>query len=735
MKHLDANPLPGPLTLVLVLALLLPSAASAQCIDYGDYLHHAATMTLPGTAVRRIAAEGDLVVIAAGSIGLEILSVADPANPALITTFDTPGTCQDVRLRGSVAYVSDGTLGIQIIDLINPASPQIVGNWDPGSVSVLDIEGSTMAVQGTAGFYLLDLVHPFAPALVGSCAGPAVGLDLALDGGRAYLAGYDGLRIVDLSVPATPAVIGFHAASTFGDIVAVEAAGDIVYLVDNPAGDEFGLFATLDVSNPASPVVIAELGFYYASDLAVAGPIACVMDGGYGPQLHDVADPANPIGVLGMSGLNFAYRVEMSDGNCYVAGSGYFGIIVVPSLVPPPELNLIPTPSSDLKIIGDRLVTVGLEGLVTWSLADPAAPVMLATRPIGGYHLDVAGSLAAVTGEAGGLQLVDVSNMSAPVLRSVANTPGDARDVLLSGNYAYVADGPAGLTVVLVAQPATPQVMTTIDTPGQAAGLALDGPYLYLADLYAGLRIFDISSPASPLLLGSVSLSGIDNVVVQGGYAFVADGSALTVIDVSIPSAPRIIARLWTTGGMSEGLWLDGDVLYVGGSSELLYLFDVANPAEPRPIGMHSGQGEDVTGLAMTATMIFATDWQGIHLLPISCTTSGAPEPPVTSSALRILPAFPNPSTDRVEFVIELSEGTLAGEDHTDTSGRVLEGVVVNVSGRIVHRCPRVVALGRQARLAWDGRDDAGSPCASGIYYLRVSSSPGTATRQFLRVR
>ena len=46
------------------------------------------------------------------------------------------------------------------------------------------------------------------------------------------------------------------------------------------------------------------------------------------------------------------------------------------------------------------------------------------------------------------LQIIDVSNPAAPVLRGSYHTPGHAMSVFISGSLTYVADGDGGLVIL-----------------------------------------------------------------------------------------------------------------------------------------------------------------------------------------------------------------------------------------------------------------------------------------------
>lgn len=162
----------------------------------------------------------------------------------------------------------------------------------------------------------------------------------------------------------------------------------------------------------------------------------------------------------------------------------------------------------------------------------------------------------------------------------------------------------------------------------------LDGARLLALNAYRGLQIVDLADPARPALLSRVPVEGTPvDLYLRGGVAFVTvsdvfaygplagvpaglgptSGSELWAVDVSSPTEPAVLARLPVEGQLEETR-LVGDVLYVvsrrapwygpgpvvagpaspgvaGGpvapaEADLVYVasFDVASPADPRPV-------------------------------------------------------------------------------------------------------------------------------------------------------
>src|SRR5512147_927590 len=88
------------------------------------------------------------------------------------------------------------------------------------------------------------------------------------------------------------------------------------------------------------------------------------------------------------------------------------------------------TKAHDVEVRGDRAYCAFLDGLMILDLSNPRDPETLSQLHIGGgYALALAGDLALVAAADKGLAVVDVSDAKAPVLKSLLDTPGEARDI------------------------------------------------------------------------------------------------------------------------------------------------------------------------------------------------------------------------------------------------------------------------------------------------------------------
>ena len=138
-----------------------------------------------------------------------------------------------------------------------------------------------------------------------------------------------------------------------------------------------------------------------------------------------------------------------------------------------------------------------------------------------------AGEHILVADGAGGLAVVDGSNVTAPVLVQRLPTSGAAVDVDVEGSLAAVAAGSGGVDLYDVTDPATVVYLATVDTPGLAMAAALTGNLLYVAD-YHTIEVYDVSAPTAPTFAGwedtPVRAMGLD---AASDLAVVADWSSV----------------------------------------------------------------------------------------------------------------------------------------------------------------------------------------------------------------
>ena len=321
----------------------------------------------PGDA-RGLRVLGDTAFIADGNSGLQIVSVANPANPGFQGSCATGADARDVDVAGAFAYVADGLSGLQIINVSNLSSPFRAGGYDSdGEAGGIQVTGSlaVMADYGP-GTQIIDISNPSTPVRRGVYDNTGYANGIRVVGNRAFVAkgatvsrAYVGFDILDISNPSSPSRVGGITEINYGSSpvgMGVDVSGDLVFLAGGNAGLQ--IFNVADPSNPSL------VGFYdtpgWASSVRVQGSYAFLADGDAGMQMIDVSNPAFPVRVGGYDTTGSANDLEVNDDLVYLA-DGAAGLVILRVSGIPPSIIAQPVSQSPSEG-GDVVLTVAASG-------------------------------------------------------------------------------------------------------------------------------------------------------------------------------------------------------------------------------------------------------------------------------------------------------------------------------------------------------------------------------------
>lgn len=293
-------------------------------------------------------------------------------------------------------------------------------------------------------------------------------------------------------------------------------------------------------------------------------------------------------------------------------------------VLPPPVLvgSLDTLEAWDVSVSGLlAFVADAASGLQVIDVSSPTAPVLLGSldSPSQEFGVSVSASRAFVATSGSGLQVIDVSNPAAPALLGRADTAGLAVGVAVSGSLAFVADGDSGMQVIDVLNPITPVVVGSVDTPGFAEDVAVSGSLAFVADASSGLQVIDVSNPTAPVLVGNVNTPDAAlSVSASGSLTFVASGvSGLQVIDVSNPTAPVVVGSV-DTPGFAHDVAVSGLRAFVGDGSSGLQVIDLSDPRAPVLLGSADTPGWAL-GVSVSGSLAFVADASsGMHVIDVS---------------------------------------------------------------------------------------------------------------------
>jgi len=532
--------------------------------------------------VQAVCVSGSLAYVADWGGGLQIIDISNPTSPWRRGYYLTPGLAEGVFFSGGYAYVADrGSL--HIIDVSNPAVPRRVGSYG-GMNSAMDVRvygDLAYVADGVAGLRIITISNPTAPTLRGSY--PAQALSVSISGTLACVAdlALPGLRVIDVSNASSPTLRG--SLPLQGSPQVVRANGNLVYFGSSCAPTALQI---IDISDPAAPTLRGGCAITHAMDLSVSDNVAYVAGNCEGLRVIDVSDPGAP--TLRVTCFSPFPALGVSVwGNVACVGSNGAGLQVLDISNPTsPRLSgSLVCPGlhgEDVALVGSLAYIVCGYGFMIIDVSNPAAP---SVRGIGNT-LDnaegvfVAGPLAYLANQFGGLQILDVSNPASPRQYGSCDTPGYARYAYATGGFAYVADGLSGLQIIDVSKPDAPTLRGTCDTPGEAKGVFVSGGRAYVADWYRGLRIVDVSNPSSPTLRSGCDTPGLAyDVVVARGLAYIADSDrGLQIIDVRDPSRPAFRGA-YDTPGTARDLCLRDGLVYLADDSGGVWILQYTGEA------------------------------------------------------------------------------------------------------------------------------------------------------------
>ena len=212
--------------------------------------------------------------------GFSFLSVYAPST----------GVVQGVTNYQNVMFVATGDPGLEVIDVSNKASPGYISRYDSFGLAV-KAEAQYPYVyiaDRDAGVLMVDFSNVNSLVLVGSYNTPGQAYDVAISGDYLYVADLDNLAIADISVPDTLIPVN-NVSLTGGEVTYVSARGDTAFVTD------VANFYIIDLTNPYLPDILTTYNTSgNAQGIAVADTFAFIADGVEGVKAYSISDPSNP---------------------------------------------------------------------------------------------------------------------------------------------------------------------------------------------------------------------------------------------------------------------------------------------------------------------------------------------------------------------------------------------------------------------------------------------------------
>jgi hypothetical protein len=417
-----------------------------------------------------------------------------PAAPALAGAFATAGPVQALAYAAPRLLVLDGQRGLQNLHASNPAALSVTGAYTrvTSGLALACVSGAALVADANGGLFRIATASPTNLTVTTNALLPAAGVSLATSGSALYVAaGEQGLLTLDATTLETRAV------TDVGDAADVAVLGTTLYVAAGFAGAY-----SLSLAAPFAPAPLGDFATgARGSDAAASGSTLFVAGDEGGLQIHSLQNLSLPtrLGIVG------------------AAASPRCLAVSYPNL-----------------LVGD-----GLYGLKIFNIADPTAPVLRGTYAASGLshtrRVAASGSRAAVT-DGKTIELLSIANPAAPALLASLQPGGFVFDLAAVGGEVYAACGGAGLKALRMD---TLAVDSTVATPGPATGVAAASNRLTVACGPAGWQTLNIDSPANPVPVKTTAGRTVFDAAAAGALVYLADGARTALVsNVSAPLTP-----------------------------------------------------------------------------------------------------------------------------------------------------------------------------------------------------
>lgn len=539
--------------------------------------------------------------------GLLIIDVSNPETPTLLGSYDTPGSAVDVFVSETTAYIADTAHGLQIINVGDPRNPVLLNNYvAPKKATGVWVKGSTAYIADNyQGLLVVNVKDPVHPQLISNIKTQVSKVQIV--GNTAYLLNYaNSLLCYDISDPAHPKLLSSGIQNMFGDSGVrdyennIFVAGNTVYLASRAAGLQLA-----DVTNPATPIW---LGLYYnfsgyAADVWVTGSMAYLADEHNGLQIIDISSPETPLHLGNFNNCQ-ANTIQVVGSEAYIGGARNFYVVDISDPSHPAELGkcALSGDAEDLFVINKNVyIAEGVDGLQIINISDPKKPEVIATYEMPGYStrgINVVNTLAYVA-DSDGIEIIDLSRIGPTTPRIIGKykTSGDAVDVGVAGSTAYIADGDKGLKIVDITDSAAPTLVSVYTPIGSTKKVQVVDNRAYLLNT-GNLQIIDITDQAHPKNIDICDTTGSPGECqIVNDKAYIADGNSgrLLIIDLTAKNSNLYFPHAACTDGWQT------EIAVINSGSQSVYenltVYDKLGQAMERviPVNLDPWQRNELT--------------------------------------------------------------------------------------------------------------------------------------------
>ncbi len=440
-------------------------------VDVSDPRHPILTTSLPTpSGILSLDVAGDYAELGSADSGLLVVDIADPDNPQMAAQLPIDDRIVGLSYEPPYAYLGAFSAGFHIVDLRVPTNPVLVGRFTtyPIPYRVVANQGLAFAADGLGALTVLDVRTPWAPEDIGRIHVPCDVRGIAVAGSHVYVVGAQGIvggrggfHVIDATNPSSaPQASPVAALPPLHTGLVSDRIG---YMLGT---DDDGSLVVLDLGDPMVPQVLATLPGTHGTDIDLGTGRAYVIsyqtDGRY-LLVIDISSPSHPELESSAPVQALSPRALAVGGTRAAVAAGDAGLLIfdLPEDGSPVLVATIPMKGEavDVDLAGSLAIMCcdpfGIEIVDIENVARGVVGSLPMDRP---YSVTVNGSQAYV-GTHAGLDLISISDPERPAFLSHVDIPPLALSVAVANEMAYVANGNGGFQVIDVRNISSPVVI------------------------------------------------------------------------------------------------------------------------------------------------------------------------------------------------------------------------------------------------------------------------------------
>ncbi len=287
---------------------------------------NAAVVGAYGIRVSSLAVAGSYAYLALGSIGLTTLDVSNPSSPQYKGNITNKLTGSKTAISGDIAVVVGSPRGTDLISIADPDKPVVISSIAGSSLDVvISTDGRYAYITSDGDLKIVDIsTHN----VLGATTKPsiAIAFGVSISGDYAYVSdAQNGLKVVNIATPSNPTVVGSVALGGMAGKSAFKMSGASKYVF--VANSTLGIIQVVDVTIPTAPILKTSINAGSALGIAVQGNYAYVAMGGSGLKVVDITNPTSPISKGTF--VETANAVAMLDNETAIIAQGMSGLTAV----------------------------------------------------------------------------------------------------------------------------------------------------------------------------------------------------------------------------------------------------------------------------------------------------------------------------------------------------------------------------------------------------------------------